>query len=225
MQQQFSGLKIPSKTLPNERIEGVSQENHFVQSCGKGNVVGMMNVPNVNDFAKGLQVVGTINVPISSSISSTAASYATAAATIDNNDVLPSISEVRNIKDMIGVVHPIILDSQKLDMIGLPIQVETKTTAAPNVFVLLMTVEDEEEKTMTTNTSQHEANINPLDKTLTSIPEPQRSSTPKVASDDHCQIMNETIVAGFAEYHENPQKQKKDNSLKIPDTIEEVTNK
>ena len=93
-------------------------------------------------------------------------------------------------------------------MVDLQLQTETQTTLTPTVYVLSMTVDDVEEDNETSmkNTEEQEERkidetskmTNPLESTLSQIPEPQRASTPNVA-EDHLQMMNETIVAGNLE--------------------------
>ena len=61
---QFSGLKIPDISEP------ISDGSDLVQKC-EANFVGTLNASNVEALTQGLKVVGTINVPLCSSISTT----------------------------------------------------------------------------------------------------------------------------------------------------------
>ena len=61
LHQQFTNLKIPDISVPQNSTD-------FIQAS-HGNLVGLLNVPNVDDnFTRSLKVVGTINVPFTSTI-------------------------------------------------------------------------------------------------------------------------------------------------------------
>ena len=86
----------------------------------------------------------------------------------------------------------------------LPLQVDTKTTDSSNLFASSMMVQDENGTTdplfknsaLGTDDNKQEKSPDPLNTTITTIPEPQRASAPNVAGEHLCMI-NETIVAGF----------------------------
>ena len=88
LRQQFSGLTIPDTNQ--------SHENHFVQKS-QANLVSLLDVPSVDEnFPRGLKVVGTINVPLCSTISTTTLSYATSTDFVQmGTNMLQSDEQVR----------------------------------------------------------------------------------------------------------------------------------
>ena len=215
--QQFSHLKIPSDSSQTSSVE-----NHFVQSQLN---FGIVEGPQISEFSRqGLKVVGTINIPYSSSLSSTTSSFATSPAVISNENLVKMSDEVRDTNMVKGLVtEPLAHISLHSDVIGIPLQVATNTTEAANVFVMSMTVDNTNTNENTipacegvtkkinpldTNENTIPAceavtkKINPLDTTLIAPPEPQRASTP---NDYHLEsvVMDDTIVAGFSGGYNN----------------------
>ena len=190
LRQQFSHLNIPSESCQTDEV---SQENHFVQACGQAQLAGLINGQSISELTQGLKVVGSITVPFSSSVSNTTNSYATVPAQ-NNQDVVSTNTEVSNVNSITdGLLHDQVahICSQK-PVIGIPLHIASKTTEAPNVFVVSMTLENNNQN----KAEDAKMKINPLETTITTVPEPQRASTPNV-TDEHFQIMDETIVAGF----------------------------
>ena len=201
LHQQFSHLKLPSDTLPD-----VSDANHFVQSYnGSTNLLGLMDAPN--EIANGLKLVGSIPISLSSSLTvstTSTLSYATLFTTVHKTSSAQKASdEVRLLNSNLVTAFPVSNDQ----MVDLQLEMETQTTLTPTVYVLSVTVDDVEEdkQTSTKNTEEQEerkidktSKMNPIESTVSQIPEPQRASTPNVA-EDHLQMMNETIVAGNLE--------------------------
>ena len=194
---QFSDMKIPTEVPLIEHGQQISQ--NFVQSFPQDNMVGMLNVANVtnvSDLTEGLQMVGSIQVPISSAIPD-AQAYAPSPI---QTDLLQQNGEVRinsNIQNGFGSLTQITTQ----DLLTIPVHVPTKTTDSGNVYMLSMTVEEPEDQVIMQEEGKIEkkgntdVELNPLE-TITTSPVPQQESTPNI-TDDHLGMMNETIIAGF----------------------------
>ena len=187
------GIDVMSKAVE------LSHPNEVVQN----NIVQMVDMPTIDEnFTRGLQVVGTIHVPFSS-VNTTTLSYATSSSSmaISTTDS-PVNDEVRN--NSHALFSAVEKKKSTHEDIAVPLQLATKTTESPSVFVVAMTIEQEKRETdpvfklpppVTMLHKKEEVASDPLDTTLHGFPEPQRASTPNV-NDEHLTMMNETIEAG-----------------------------
>ena len=190
LQQKFSGLKIPSDT---SQTENVQQPN--IQQCGQGQILGMLDGPSMSELTQGLRVVSSITVPFSSSVSNTTSSYSTAPANSQQEVISTNADGMINVTSLPdGSFNPPVAHiTSHTSVLGIPLQVASKTPDTPNVFVVSMTVDNNIEK----KEDDDKIQFNPLETTITAIPEPQRASTPDVTDDCLQDVMDETIVAGF----------------------------
>ena len=199
LRQQFSDLAIPS----NSQLGHFAQsESHSLQDVNKimqtivSNSISLTTSTLVN-------TVPNVPSPVSVNVLGNGGNMKPDSSRYEIVDVVevPTLDlSSKNIGKQVSGQGQAIkgLKDQQIWM-QIPVKVfkePTTTTTSPANYVLALTVEDQDKDSSTT---QNVGTSNPLDTTIqiNNLPEPQRSSTPKLM--DEMSILNDTVVAGNIE--------------------------